>query len=185
MADSWGLTVDIPATIPIRRKRKGVMRTIETAAFPAIHNLRDWALRNELVKLHKAKLDARLLASPGKRCMADFIRRRLANGETFDAMIIRRAPRPLDCAIQHGDWKAGGRMIYGDNAGSALKAARDWTAKRVFGLDGDSSPLVRWHVGQRCSGKPRLYQLVILIRPAPAEIARCCELPVRWLMGEL
>lgn len=182
--DSWSLTVEIPPTVTIRRKRKGRRVYVETSAFPAIHNLRDWPLRNELVQLHKARLDAGLLATR-QRPQRMWPWLRLRAGERFDVLLIRRAPRPLDSAIQHGEWGKGGRMIYGDNAGSALKAGRDWTAKRVFGLTGDSSPLIRWHVGQEKSARPKLYQLAILIRPAPAEIARCCELPVRWLMGEL
>jgi hypothetical protein len=183
--DSWSLTVEIPPTVTIRRKRKGRRVYVETSAFPAIHNLRDWALRNELTQLHKAKLDAGLMAEPKLRYGALDLRGHHHLGHRFDVMLIRRAPRPLDSAIQHGEWGKGGRMIYGDNAGSALKAGRDWAAKRVFGLTGDSSPLLRWHVGQEKSARPKLYQLAILIRPAPAEIARCCELPVRWLMGEL
>jgi hypothetical protein len=183
--DSWSLTVEIPPTVTIRRKRKGRRVYVETSAFPAIHNLRDWALRNELTQLHKAALDAGLLAEPMMRRVGGELKFRLRRGERFDVLLIRRAPRPLDSAIQHGEWGKGGRMIYGDNASSAVKGGRDWTAKRVFGLTGDSSPLLRWHVGQEKSARPKLYQLAILIRPAPAEIARCCELPVRWLMGEL
>ena len=73
-------------------------------------------------------------------------------------------------------------MLYGDNAESSVKATRDWAAKRVFGLDGDSSPLVRWHVGQERSARPKLYQISVLILPA-AE--RWYELPDRWLCGKL
>jgi hypothetical protein len=177
--DSWSLTVDIPASDLVRREGKIVRRTL---GIPAVHNLRDWTLRNTLTKLHKAQLDAGLLTSPGKRWAADVLKRRLANGEHFDVLLIRRAPRPLDSAIHHGQWKHGGRMIYGDNASSAVKGGRDWTAKRVFGLDGDSSPLLRWHVGQERSGKAKLYQLSVLIAPA-AE--RWYELPDRWLRGQL
>jgi hypothetical protein len=179
--DSWSLTVEIPASDLVRRKGKFVRRAI---GIPALHNLRGVFAGAAVVKAHKAALDAGLLAKWGPGA-ANCISSRLRLGHRFDVLLIRRAPRPLDSAIQHGEWGDGGRMIYGDNAGSALKAARDWTAKRIFGLAGDSSPLLRWHVGQERSSKPRQYQLAILIRPAPAEIARCCELPVRWLMGEL
>jgi hypothetical protein len=114
--------------------------------------------------------------------MTAHLRARLLAGERFDVLLGRRAPRPLDCAIQsETPWKDGGRGIYGDNLESAMKPTRDWAARRVFGLDGDSSPLIRWHVGQERSGKPKLYQISVLIVPA---VGRWWELPDRWLRGE-
>jgi hypothetical protein len=181
--DSWSLTVAVPASDLVRRKGRIVRRAL---GIPALHNLRGALAGSAVVKAHKAALDAGLLAEPMMRRVGGELKFRLRHGERFDVLLIRRAPRPLDCAIQgSGDWKQGRRDIYGDNLESSLKAARDWVAKRVLGLDGDSGPLIRWHAGQERSGRPRLHQIAILIRPAPAEIARCCELPVRWLRGEL
>lgn len=183
----WSLTVDIPASDLVRRKSKIVRRTL---GIPALHNLGNsggkasWTRHAALVKLHKAALDAGLLGSIRARAGAGVIQAQLLGGQPFDVLLIRRAPRPLDCAIQRGEWKRGGRGIYGDNLGSSLKAGRDWTAKRVFGLDGDSSPLLRWHVGQEKSARPKLYQLSVVI--VPAEDCECCglpSLPARWLEG--
>lgn len=178
MSDSWSLTVDIPASDLVLRKRQYVRRTL---GIPALHNLRGPWSQHHVVRVHQRLLDAELLVSD-RRGAADHLRRLLQLGDRFDVMLIRRAPRPLDCAVQEGDWKRGGRLLYGDNASSAMKLTRDWTAKRVFGLDGDSSPLIRWHVGQERSGKPKLYQISVLIVPA---VGRWWELPDRWLKREL
>jgi hypothetical protein len=178
----WSLTVEVPPTVSIQRKRKGRVVTIETAAFPAIHNLRDWRLRSQLTKLHKRLLDEALLH---KRLLGWIARQLMAEvkiGRRYDVMLIRRAPRPLVGAVQQGDWGGGGGFIGGDNAGSSLKAARDWAAKRVFGLAGDSSPLVRWSVGQERSALPRQYQLVVAVVPA---MRHWWELPDLWLRGAL
>jgi hypothetical protein len=179
MIQSWSITVEVPADDLVRRKGKLVRRTL---GIPAVHNLRDWRLRSALAKGHRAKLDAALLASPGLRSRAELIQQQLKAGVRWDVLLIRRAPRPVDCAVQEGEWSAGGRGIGGDNLGSSLKAARDWTANVVLGLAGDSSPLVRWGVGQERSYKPRLYQIAILVMPATG---RWYELPDRWLRGEL
>lgn len=177
MSDSLSLVVEVPAHDLVSRKGRIVRRAL---GIPALHNLRGALAGSAVVKVHKAALDAGLWASPGRHWV-DVIKRRLLGGYLFDVLLIRRAPRPLDCAIQHGEWKDGGRGIYGDNLGSSLKAARDWTAKRVLGLDGDSSPLVRWHVGQERSGRPKLYQIAVLIVPATGQ---WYELPDRWLRDE-
>jgi len=176
VVDIWRLKVDVPAHDLVQRKGRVVRRKL---GIPAVHNLRGALAGHAAGKAHRAALEAGLWKS---RHVPLLFAPRLQSGQSFDVLLIRRAPRPLDCAIQVGAWKRGGRQLYGDNLGSSLKAARDWTAKRIFGLDGDSSPLLRWHVGQERSGAPKLYQIEIIIMPAPGE---WYELPDMWLKGRL
>jgi hypothetical protein len=170
MADLWTLTVDIPDSklVPVRRKRSSGFEQM-SIGIPALHNVHSRTRRHAVKKVQQAALAGGLLAR-GTRDL-ELITDRLPAGERFDVLIIRRAPRPLDWGIAHGEWKDGGRLLYGDNASSSTKPTRDWTAKRVFGLDDDSHPGIRWHVGQERSGQPKLYQLSVLI--APAEDCEC------------
>jgi len=177
----WSLTVDVPADELVRLpRRKGGGFTQRPLGIPALHNLRGPWTQHHVVKAHKALLDAGHLRHMSGHRAAAMCGARLRLGCRFDVLIIRRAPRPLDAAIQEGEWKRGGRQLYGDNASSADKAARDWTAKHVFGLEGDSSPLIRWHTGQERSARPKLYQLEIRIYLSPEDPF---EVPRRWLKG--
>jgi len=178
MSISWSLTVEVPEDELVRDKRGGIIR--RPLSIPALHNTRDWKRCSAVTRAHKAALDAaqaELLVARNQGWHTRQIRQHLAAGEALDVLLIRRAPRPLDCAVQRD-----GRGIYGDNLGSSLKPTRDWVAKRVLRLEGDSSPLVRWHCGQERSDRPRQHQIVILIVPA---LATWWELPDRWLRGEI
>lgn len=179
MTDIWRLKVDVPDHDLVQRKGRAIRRTL---GIPAIHNLRGALAGHAAGKAHKAALFTGLRSSPSLHGAAVHLRNQVWDGHPYDVLLIRRAPRPLDCAIQDGEWKRGGRQLYGDNAESAMKPSRDWLYKVVFGLDDDSSPLLRWHVGQERSGAPKLYQIEVIITPALGE---WYELPDAWLKGRL